>query len=687
MNGLIKQATRALGLLTATVMAGMALPAIGGTLSLSQTTGAAASHANALAGEFAVTVSNDGDGSLGEVRWLSDRDHMVDCGMQTVQGRGFAGQVLAAGDSLRCMVYPLAQTRLRNASIVVLARNADGKRVQRTLNLMQPAATPAQGIAVLAGGAIHIDSNTDGLLQAGETISYDYTVLNLGTLALSSLAVTDIDGAVTCPFTTLAVGASMSCSRTHSITIAEAGAGMVSNQVDLNGVDAASTPIIAGDFIVTQNLGGDAGIRVFKSPMLFDDVDNSLYASPGDVLRYTFVIKNDNAQTLASVNLVEPDPSRIDTPITCNPTTRNGLPFAGLGSGTLQSNDLVLCRADYTIVPADATQGSADNLANASAQPGIGGPVQGTGASAVVIPTPANVAMTKALTGESGSQPGVAEPGETLTYTITLTNSGAATAFNVGVVDPLDPNVSFVSANNGGSPSGATVVWSGLTVPGNGNLVLTVVVTVVDPLPINATRVINLAYVGGTTPPNCNALPLPPNCTDTPTVVPPRLQVTKTVDTPSIDPGGVATYTVTVSNVGPVVANNVVISDPLPAGIVAFQWTCVASGGASCANASGTGAINETIPSLPIGGVLTYTVDATFSSTAAGTVLNSVLVTPSQNTVCMPQQVPGPCDATVPVTVRGTAPTKVPTLGNLAMLLMGLAMVALVWQRRERHSR
>lgn len=685
MNGYFKPA-RALSLLAAAAMVAMALPAIAGTLNVSQTTGAAANQAHALAGEFALTVSNDGAGDLAEVRVVSDRDHLVDCGMQTVQGRGFATQTLAAGDSLRCIAYPLAQTRLRNASIVVLARDADGKRVQRTFNLMQPAATPAQGIAVLAGGGIHNDANIDGLLQAGETISYDYTVLNLGTLALSSLVVTDIDGAVTCP-TTLAVGASMTCSSTHTITVAEAGAGMVFNQVDLNGVDASSTPIIAGDFIVTQNLGGDAGIRVFKSPLLFDDVDNSLYASPGDVLRYTFVIKNDNAQTLASVNLVEPDPSRIDTPITCNPTTRNGQPFGALGSATLQSNDVVLCRADYTVKPADATNGSADNLVNASAQPGIGGPVQGTGASAVVIPTPASLTMTKALTGESGSQPGIVEPGETLTYTITLNNSGAANAFNAGVVDPLDPNVSFVSASNGGTPSGATVVWSGLSVPGNGNLVLTVVVTVANPLPLSATRILNMAYVGGTTPPNCNALPLPANCTNTPTLAPPRLQVTKTVNAPSIDPGGVATYTVTVTNVGTVVANNVVISDPLPAGIVAFQWTCAGSSGATCANASGSGAINETIPSLPIGGVLTYTVSATFAANAAGTVLNSVLVTPSQNTVCMPQQQPGPCDATVPVIVRGTAPTKVPTLGNLAMLLMGLAMVALAWQRRERQSR
>lgn len=383
MNGQLKS-IGTLNLLAAMAVAFTALPAAAGTLNINQAPVTAPGHG---AGAFGFTVSNIGAGDLADVRLVSDSGHAIDCGMQTVQqGGDFAPLVLYSGESLNCTAYPLAQQSLRNANVVVLARDKDGKRVQRSLSLMRPTGAPAQGSVVLAGGGIHIDGNSDGLLQAGEAINYDYTVLNLGSLALSALAATDIDGAVTCPQTTLAVGASMTCTRVHAITPAEAGAGLVFNQIDIAGVDANSDAVIAGDFVVTQNLGGDAGIRVFKIPLLFDDVDNSGVASIGDVLRYTFVIKNDNAQTLASVNLIEPDPSLIDTPITCNPTTLNGQPFAALGSAVLLSNDVELCRADHTITPADAVAGSADNLVEATAQPGIGGPVQGTGASAVVIP-------------------------------------------------------------------------------------------------------------------------------------------------------------------------------------------------------------------------------------------------------------------------------------------------------------
>ena len=89
------------------------------------------------------------------------------------------------------------------------------------------------------------------------------------------------------------------------------------NQVDISATDANGGPVQGGDFVLTQNLGGNAGVRVFKSPLLYDDVDGSGYASAGDVLRYTFVVKNDNAQALGSVNLTEMmavRPSRMSSP-------------------------------------------------------------------------------------------------------------------------------------------------------------------------------------------------------------------------------------------------------------------------------------------------------------------------------------------------------------------------------------
>src|SRR5690606_10026448 len=142
------------------------------------------------------------------------------------------------------------------------------------------------------------------------------------------------------------------------------------------------------------------------------------------------------------------------------------------------------------------------------------------GPHCVITPTPGQVTIAKALASESGSAAGIAEPGERLTYTITLSNSGGSAGSGYGVTDQLDPNTVFVSADNGGGHAAGLVTWAALTVPAHdgsnpGTLVLTVVVDVVDPLPVGVTRIANLAYQTGTTPPACP--PAGPQCVITPT--------------------------------------------------------------------------------------------------------------------------------------------------------------------------
>ncbi len=769
-----------------------------------------------VAGAFGFSVANEGTTTFDSVRLVADAGHALQCADRTAQSRSFAaGGSLRAGDRVACTTQPVAGAR-HAAGVSVIARSGSAAPQARHVTFTaRPAATPSQGIVVLAAGAIHQDTNADGKLDAGETITYNYSVINLGTLALSGLAVTDIDGAVSCPQTTLAPAANMVCIRIHTIGATEAGNGMVANQADITGTDAGGGPVAGGDFALTFNLGGTAGIRLFKSPFLLDDADNSGYASAGDLLRYTFVVKNSSAQALNAVNVIEPDPSRIDTPITCAATTLGGQTFAGLGSGVLQSDDVVLCTANHTITATEASAGSADNLAESSGQPAIGTIASGSGASAVMIPTPANVTLVKKLTGESGSQPGVAEPGETLTYTITLSNAGGADALNYGVIDQLDPNTLFASADHGGSlvggnvawtgltvpaggsltlgvvvtvvnpiPSGVTaianvayqagttpppcppvggqcvvtptagavtiakaltgesgsqpgiaepgetltytitltntggtavggfgvtdpldanvdfvsadhsganasgvVTWSGLTVPASGNLVLTVVVTVKDPLPIGVAQIMNLAYQTGTPSPDCTLMPTSAACVITPVAERPRLSVTKTADVSQALPSGNVHYTITVSNVGAVAAADVVVSDPLPAGIASFAWTCAASGGATCPNASGSGAINEHVPTFPIGAQLSYSVLAGLTGTPVSPVLNVVSVTPSQNTICAPVQTAPPCVASVPIVIgvipaRDPLPTPINNEWMLLLMLLAIGGSACAAMRR-----
>ena len=893
----------------------------------------------ALAGEFAFAVASHDGASFSDVRIVADKRHTVRCAAQTAQGRDFTlGSALRGGDRVECVGAPRARGG-HSASIAVTGKDAAGKRqIRQASFIARPSAAADQGVVVLLAGGVHVDSNNNGLLDAGELINYHYSVVNAGSRALTALAVTDEFGAVSCPVTALALNAHTACTRSHVISAMEAADGMVMNQIDVTATDSAGDPVSAGDFMLSLDLAGNAGIRVFKSPFLQDDVDASGYASAGDLLRYTFLIKNSNQQTLTAVNLIEPDPTLIDTPITCAAQTLAGQAFTGLTTGSLQSNDVVLCQADHTITAAEAAAGIAHNLSEASGQPGFGSRVIGTGASAVVIPTAADVQIVKTLTGESGNLPLVAEPGETLTYTLTLSNAAGADALNYSVIDQLDPNTVFVSASNGGSHAGGSVVWSGLTVPAGGSLSLTVVVSVVDPipagalivanlvyeagttpppcpsadprcvtiptqgsvtlvkalasesgslpgiaepgeqlgytitltnvggsavsgyavtdqldantsfvsasnggthaagivnwsnlsvpaesslvlnvlvtvndpLPATATRIANLAYETGTTPPPCppagsqcviiptvgnvvitkaltaesgirpglaepgeqltytitlsnaagtavsgfavsdaldvnttfvsasnggshaagvvnwNGLTVPAGgnvvltvvvtvndpiplgveqianvayetgstppvcgpgvaqCAIIPTDDPPQLSVSKTVDATTVVPyGTTVTYTVRVDNVGIVPASNVTISDALPTGISAFDWTCAAQNGATCPNASGSGALAEVVPVFPAGGSLTYTIAAVVADAAPAEILNVVMVSPPGAVQCVPGGTAPPCVAQAIVRAGSPLTTvAVPVDARwmqllLALMLLGGAMVGL----------
>lgn len=375
-------------------------------------------------------VENRSTSSLAEIGLHPGSGWAIDC--PGAPGSGSLARLgsLAGQSQQRCAgEATAAQPR---SAVVAAARRADGSaalsHASRTLLL-----GPSESIVLVAGGAVHNDTDTDGILDAGETIDYHYTLLNLGALDVSSLVTVDEFGAVTCPQTTLAVGASMICTRSYTLTPADQTAGLVINQVDIDGVDTLGRNVGATDVIVSQNLAGRAGVRVFKSPRVADDVDGNGVTSIGDLIRYTFVIKNSGAEALSSVTLFEPDPSRIDTPIVCAATTLAGASFAGNGSGGLGSTDVLLCSADYTVRPSDAAIRQVLNVAEVTAIAPVAGQVIATAASTVVVPVPPVIGVSKALVSNVGIGPGP----YTVRFAIVVGNYGTIPLQEVQVEENL----------------------------------------------------------------------------------------------------------------------------------------------------------------------------------------------------------------------------------------------------------
>src|SRR5205085_11686050 len=97
------------------------------------------------------------------------------------------------------------------------------------------------------------------------------------------------------------------------------------------------------------------------------------------------------------------------------------------------------------------------------------------------------------------------------------------------------------------------------------------------------------------------------------------LAITKTDGVTTATPGGSVTYTITASNAGPSNAPGSTVADTFPASLTC-TWTCVGAGGGTC-TAAGSGNINDTV-NLPAGGSVTYTVSATVSAAATGSLSN-----------------------------------------------------------------
>jgi len=87
------------------------------------------------------------------------------------------------------------------------------------------------------------------------------------------------------------------------------------------------------------------------------------------------------------------------------------------------------------------------------------------------------------------------------------------------------------------------------------------------------------------------------------------LAITKDDGVTTYTPGSPVTYTITVTNNGPNLADGATVTDTFPAEITSASWTCAATGAASC-TASGTGNITDTLTTFPSGSSVTYTVIA-----------------------------------------------------------------------------
>ncbi|HET6783104.1 MAG TPA: hypothetical protein VFH12_04640, partial [Pseudoxanthomonas sp.] len=174
--------------------------------------------------------------------------------------------------------------------------------------------------------------------SAGDTATYSYVVTNTGSTTLSTLAVTDNKIAtVSCGgITSLAAGASVTCTGTYTVTQADVDATIVTNIARATARNPSNQTLTATD---------DAVISLAVPTWTLDKrALSTSYTATGDTVNYEYVLTNTGNVTINGIAIAD---DRIAT-VTC--------PVTSLAPGASTT-----CTASYLATQADLDAGSVTN--------------------------------------------------------------------------------------------------------------------------------------------------------------------------------------------------------------------------------------------------------------------------------------------------------------------------------------
>lgn len=316
-------------------------------------------------------------------------------------------------------------------------------------------------------------------------------------------------------------------------------------------------------------------------------------AKPGDTLHYTITVENTGTGASSGVSLND-DISALLAHGTAPTDLQASGGVAGLSGSVISWTGDIAAGATVTlsfsvaldaVFPAGTTSlgntvvvdGRASNCPKDSVDSSCSTSTEVTAAPILTLAKQVRV-------GDSGySSGGPAQPGDVLTYRLTIANTGNADATGQSVSDDLSAVLAHASWNGNASPSSGSadftspnLSWYGITIPAGGTATLTFSFTLATSgWTAGTTDLPNTAVMAGSE--NCSPLPevraatvaAPAGCsTDTTVTTGTDLRITKSVAPGSI-PGGASTpvaYTLVVSNVGngDTTGNVVVTDDDFP---------------------------------------------------------------------------------------------------------------------------
>lgn len=526
------------------------------------------------------------------------------------------------------------------------------------------------------------NSDSPDPVSPGGTITYTQSIANNGPDAAPNATFTEILQS-SVGFQSISAPAGFSCT-----TPAVGASGTISctNPSFASGANGSITvvvTVIASSGIVTNTIAASSNVQdpdntdnsatvttTILAPVVADlgitKTTSSGNAAPGASVAYTITLTNNGPDAASNVVVNDVLPSEllfqsINVPAGFNCTTpavgANGTincTAASMASGTTATFTLVAQLTGNAVGPinntATATSDTGDN--NSSNDSGNAPPVTVGGSG------------TADLSVVKSTQTTTATPGDTVTYTIVVTNGGPNAANDVIVNDALPASLLFQSIT-----AAPTFTCTTPAVGANGTITClggplangaTATFTLVTTIAPSATGTI----ANGVVVSSSDSDPVGGNSTaTTPGIViaTADLSITKTTLATQAPTGGTISYTITVTNNGPDAATNVVVTDDLPAGL---QFMSATPSQGSCA---GTDPFTCNLGTLNNGASATITLQALVTATS-GTIANTATVTadtddgnPGNNSSTPPA---------IPVNPGAQDAVGIPTLSEWALLML-----------------
>ncbi len=269
--------------------------------------------------------------------------------------------------------------------------------------------------------------------------------------------------------------------------------------------------------------------------------------------------------------------------------------------------------------------------------------------------------LTPALTISSAAGVATSLPGGTVTYTVTVTNTGQVPYSPAVVGVPLGDVLDDATYGGGAAATsgtvditGTTLTWTGTLNPGSG-VTITYSVTVADPVTGNyrLTQTVESASQGST----CPIGGTDPRCATSVPVA--SLEIVNSADVATTKPTSVVRNTVTLTNLGQVPYVGISVSDSFVGSLddATYNGDAEASAG-NLVLVTGTGRIVWS-GDVSVGASVVVTGSLTVNNPPLGNKNLSTLVTTSAPATNCPAADPSPaCATSVPVLMPGLSITK-----------------------------